>query len=79
MGGPCSFAGRYACYCSAVDEPVRRQRFEYMSRFTEFKFYWEDWEGYPDRDYPFGNATLGAFGTPAPLVRDALMELRVER
>jgi len=50
-----------------------------MSRFTEFKFYWEDWEGYPDRDYPFGNATLGAFGTPAPLVRDALMELRVER
>lgn len=29
-----------------------------MSRFTDFKLYWEDWGGYPDRDYPFGNPTL---------------------
>jgi len=29
-----------------------------MSRFTEFRLYWEDWGGYPDRDYPFGNPTL---------------------
>jgi hypothetical protein len=29
-----------------------------MSRFTELKLYWEDWGGYPDRDYPFGNPTL---------------------
>ena len=29
-----------------------------MSRFTDLKLYWEDWGGYPDRDYPFGNPTL---------------------
>jgi len=29
-----------------------------MSRFTYLKLYWEDWGGYPDRDYPFGNPTL---------------------
>jgi hypothetical protein len=29
-----------------------------MSRFSDFKLYWEDWGGYPDRDYPFGNPTL---------------------
>src|SRR5271154_6634430 len=37
-----------ACYCSA----------QLMSRFTDLKLYWEDWGGYPDRDYPFGNPTL---------------------
>jgi hypothetical protein len=29
-----------------------------MSHYTEFKLYWEQWGGYPDRTYPFGNPNL---------------------
>jgi hypothetical protein len=29
-----------------------------MSHYTDFKLYWEQWGGYPDRSYPFGNPNL---------------------
>jgi hypothetical protein len=29
-----------------------------MSHYTDFKLYWEEWGGYPDREYAFGNPSL---------------------
>jgi hypothetical protein len=29
-----------------------------MAGYTTFTLYWEQWGGYPDRPYPFGNPTL---------------------
>ena len=29
-----------------------------MAHYTDFKLYWEDWGGYPDRSCPFGEPTL---------------------
>lgn len=29
-----------------------------MSHYTDFKLYWEEWDGYPDREHAFGNPNL---------------------
>jgi hypothetical protein len=29
-----------------------------MSRYTQFKLYWEDWTGYPDQSHPWAEPTL---------------------
>jgi hypothetical protein len=29
-----------------------------MAHFTDLKLYWEEWGGYPERRYPFGEPTL---------------------
>jgi hypothetical protein len=29
-----------------------------MGRFTDFRFYWEEYGSYPDRNYPFGLPSL---------------------